>query len=438
MVKETYKLINTIKKMYPVLEFLHDRYFPDGKVYYSEKALIETKKKGRKAAPFVVPVVGGIVMENEGYRADEFDAPYIAPKKLITAQDLEKKAFGESPESGRTPEQRENEVQAEHMDDLRASILRRIELMCSEIIISGKVLMKHYATAEDAAKGEKYSLKYLQFYDKEFKNYYSFGKKFEEMSASEKIQEFYRMASELRKRGIRATDMVMTSDVALILMSDEKFLEFYNKRRVEIGDINPQELPDGVVCNGRININGTVMTMFTYEEEYEDLDGTAKPIFPKGTLAFLHPNLGETVYAQVTFVQGSGFKSHAEKIIPRLVADEKLNTVEVQEFSRPVPYPYDWESWLVTNIYDEPAAGADDEGITTFGMEPQENGAETSGGEQQEGTEIKTEAEINAMNRKADVIAYGESLGMSGLTEDMRLDELKEAVLNYQEEEFGE
>lgn len=258
------------------------------------------------------------------------------------------------------------------------------------------------------------------------------------MSASEKIEEFYMMASILRKRGVVATDLVMTSDVSMKLMTDEKFLEFYNKRRVEIGDINPQELPDGVVCNGRININGTVMTMFTYEEEYEDLDGIAKPIFPAGTIAFLHPNLGETVYAQVTFVQGSSFKSHAEKIIPRLVADEKLNTVEVQEFSRPVPYPNDWESWLVANIYDEPVPRKNDEGIAAFSMEPQESGMETSGGGQQEGTEIKTEAEINAMNRKADVIAYGESLGMSGLTEDMRLDELKEAVLNYRDEEFGE
>ena len=80
MVHETYKLINTIKKMYPVLTFLKDRYFPDGKVYYAGKALVETKKKGRKAAPFVVPVVGGIVVESEGYRAYELDAPYIAPK----------------------------------------------------------------------------------------------------------------------------------------------------------------------------------------------------------------------------------------------------------------------------------------------------------------------------------------------------------------------
>ena len=93
MVTETYKLINAIKKMYPVVQFFKNRYFPDGKVYYSEKALIETKKKGRVIAPFVVPVVGGIAITSEGYRAMEIDAPYIAPKKAITAEELEKKSL---------------------------------------------------------------------------------------------------------------------------------------------------------------------------------------------------------------------------------------------------------------------------------------------------------------------------------------------------------
>ena len=143
MVFETYTLIRTIKKMYPVIQFLKDRYFPDGKTFYSEKALIETKKKGRMVAPFVVPVVGGIPMERDGYRAYEVEAPYIAPKIPITAKDLERKAFGESPESGRSPEERENELEAECVDDLRNAILRRFEAMCGELLLSGKVLMKH-------------------------------------------------------------------------------------------------------------------------------------------------------------------------------------------------------------------------------------------------------------------------------------------------------
>ena len=427
MVFETYTLIRTIKKMYPVIQFLKDRYFPDGKTFYSEKALIETKKKGRMVAPFVVPVVGGIPMERDGYRAYEVEAPYIAPKIPITAKDLERKAFGESPESGRSPEERENELEAECVDDLRNAILRRFEAMCGELLLSGKVLMKHYSSANDAAAGKKYSLKYLQFYDGEFKNKYRFTKDFTTMTASERIMEFYKMAAVLRKRGVRATDIVMTSDVSMLLMSDKDFLEFYNKAKVEMGDINQSELPEGVVCNGRININGIVMTMFTYDEEYEDMDGSIKSVFPKGTIAFLHPQMGETVYAQVTLVEDKRHRSYAEKIVARLAADEGNNMVEVQSFSRPVPYPLDWDGWLVSNIYDAPVS-----------QDVSDNSVDTDEAPTPDAV-LKTEAEILAMTKKADVIAYAESIGLSGLDADTyKLDELKDAVLNYQDETYGD
>lgn len=428
MIRETYKLVKTVKKMYPVVQFLKDRYFPDGPVYYSEKALIEFKKKGRKIAPFVVPLVNGIVMEKDGYRTDIVDAPYIAPKRVITAKELEQKAFGESPESGRSPEQRENELESEFIDDNRISILRRHEKMCADILLTGQVIMKHYATAEDAAKGENYDFKYLRFYEGEFKNKYKFTKKFKDMTTAEKIQEFYKMATVLRKRGVRATDIVMTSDVSMLLMSDKDFLEFYNKAKVNIGEINPTELPDGVVSNGSININGVVMTLFTYDEIYEDLDGEEKAILPAGTIAFLQPNMGTTVYAQVTFYTKDGFKSYAEKIVPRLVGDEKSNMAEVQAFSRPVMYPNDMDGWLVANIYDEVASTQTEADNSVDTHEPPTADVST----------LKTKAEITAMTKKAELIAYATSIGLSGLDNSMKLDELQDAILNYQEEIYGE
>lgn len=428
MIRETYKLVKTVKKMYPVVQFLKDRYFPDGPVYYSEKALIEFKKKGRKIAPFVIPLVNGIVMEKDGYRTDIVDAPYIAPKRVITAKELEQKAFGESPESGRSPEQRENELESEFIDDNRISILRRHEKMCADILLTGQVIMKHYATAEDAAKGENYDFKYLRFYEGEFKNKYKFTKKFKDMTTAEKIQEFYKMATVLRKRGVRATDIVMTSDVSMLLMSDKDFLEFYNKAKVNIGEINPTELPDGVVSNGSININGVVMTLFTYDEIYEDLDGEEKAILPAGTIAFLQPNMGTTVYAQVTFYTKDGFKSYAEKIVPRLVGDEKSNMAEVQAFSRPVMYPNDMDGWLVANIYDETASTQTEADKSVDTHEPPTADVST----------LKTEAEITAMTKKAELIAYATSIGLSGLDNSMKLDELQDAILNYQEEIYGE
>ena len=427
MVRSTETLINTIKKFYTVMQFLKDRYFPDGRVYYSEKALIETKKKGRKIAPYVVPVVGGIAMENEGYRAYEVDAPYIAPKKTITAKDLEKKAFGEKPDSGRSPAERENELEAEHLDDLRISIFRRQEQMCGELLLSGKITMNHYANANDAAKGENPSVMMLKFYEHEFKNRYQFTKSFKDMSVSEKIQELYKMAAVLRKRGIRATDILMASDVSMLLMSDKEFLDFYDKARVDFGDIHQVETPDGVVCNGRININGVVMTMFTYDEAYEDLDGETKEVIPAGTIAFLHPGMGETVYAQVTLYskRDESYHSYAERVVARAVGDENSNVAEVQTFSRPVPYPYDWDGWLVANINDEPAASEDIADNSVDTDEPETPGAV-----------LKTEEEIRKMSKKDDLIAYGESIGLSGLSDEMKLPELRDAVLNYQEETY--
>ena len=130
-------------------------------------------------------------------------------------------------------------------------------------------------------------------------------------------------------------------------------------------------------------------------------------------------------------MKGSRHVSYAEKIVPRAYADEKNNILEVQEFSRPVPYPFDPESWIVCNIADGPADSSPDSGreggttgeadVAQYALEP-------------DGVETKSEAEIMAMTRKADVIAYAESIGLTGLTEDMKLDELKAATLQHQNE----
>lgn len=435
MVTETRTLIRAINKMHPAIQFFKNRYFPDGRVYYSQEALIETKRKGKEIAPFVIPVVGGIVMESEGYRARRVKAPYIAPKMPITPEDIEQKAFGESPESGRTPEQRENEVEAEHLDDLRTSILRRMEQMCTSIVMSGRVEMKHYASAEDAANDRNPQVMLLQFYEQAFENRYKLSKPFHAMSIKEKIMELYKMASILKKRGFKATDLVMTSDVAMEFMTDEDFLKFYDKAKVNIGNIDPKEIPDGVVYNGGININGVVMSMFTYEESYKDLDGEEKDFLPKGTIAFLHPNMGETVYSQVTFVKDKKLKTFAAKIVPRIVADEKSNVIEVQTFSRPVPYPFHWDSWLVTNIYDSEEGEQDIQTMSESDTFPGGTQEELNNGE----ITLKSESEIKALN-KTPLIEYGLYIGMTNeqVNDQMTVVQLREAILNFQEETYPE
>ncbi len=347
MITDTYQLIGAVKQMYPVVQFFKDRYFPDGRSFYSEEVLIDSKKQGKKIAPFVIPMRDGIAFESEGFRTDRITAPTIAIKKAITPDDLEKRAFGEDPNSNRTPADRQDEIAADHLDELRNAIYRRFEAMCTEIITTGAVVIKQFATAEKAAAGTEYQERLLKFYDGTFGNRYVLGKKLENMTAAEKIDALYKMCTILHKRGFKAADLVITSDVASIFFGDADFLEYYNKLNVHIGQIAPVETPDGVVFSGTLNVRGTLLNIFIYDEYYVDLDGQEKAFLPTGTMAILSPGLGQTVYGQITFLtRDNTFASYAEKIVPRIVGDEEDNVLEVQVFSRPVPFPTFTDGWI--------------------------------------------------------------------------------------------
>lgn len=459
MVTNTYTLIGAVKQMHPVRTFFKDRYFPDGRVFYASKALIETKKDGRKVAPFVSPVVNGIVMDSEGYRTDEVSAPIIAPKMRVTSEALEAKAFGEDPNSDRSAEMRENELEAEYIYEMRSSIYRRHELMCSDIITTGGTVMKHYASAEDAANDRNAEVLHLRFYDDVFENKYVIDGDFQTMAAQEKMLLLYDITAELRRRGVHCTDLVMTSDVSKILMTDKGFLEYFNLMDVVTGKIDQIETPAGVVCNGTINAGGTKLTLFTYDEEFEDVDGQTKSFLPKGTMAFLHPGMGTTVYAAVNFVNNGHFESHAEKIVPRCVSSELNNVIELHTYSRPVPYPLDVNGWMVTNIYEN--SGNEPEGHMDFvdptdpyeffeslsdDPENPENPDDTPDPEDPGNPDgisdpepnLKTEEEINKLTSKASVIEYAASIGLAGLTTDSSLVDLKTAVINYQQENYSD
>ena len=59
-------------------------------------------------------------------------------------------------------------------------------------------------------------------------------------------------------------------------------------------------------------------------------------------------------------------------------------------FSRPVPYPYDCDGWLVANIHDDIAKSQNDADNSVDTDEPA-----------QSGVTLKSEAEIKAMNKKS-------------------------------------
>lgn len=433
MITETYQLIDAVKKMYPVVQFFKNRYFPDGKCFHSDEVLIECKEGSRSVAPFVVPYVNGIPVEAQKYSAYKFNPPYIGPKTVITVQDVRNKAFGEDPNSPRSAASRQNELQAERMDDMRNATYRTMEKMCTDIIMTGQCMMKHYAKAEDIEK-DKYQMISLQFYEKDFTNKYKLPKSWGAMTVKEKLIQIYNMTRELKSRGVRASDLVLGADVSTDLFGDADFLDYFDKKSVKYGEIDPAETPEGVTFNGTINVMGVYLNVFTYDEQYEDLDKTLKKFIPAGAIIMIQPAMGSTAYGPVDFVGEDGnVQSFAEKLVPRVLSDSKNNLISVSMFSRPVPYPKDWKGWLVADINDPVGIAYMGDGpmrVAVAGTEANAPEAE----KQDESEHYMTEDELKSIQRKEAMMQYADKIGMTELTTSMTLDQMRAAILDYQDE----
>lgn len=105
---ETYTLMAIGEEIVPRTNFFRDRYFPTeaGDLFASDKVLTEYRKGDRAMASFVSPRVGDIPMDRRGYEIHEYQPARIAPSRLLTVDELNKRGFGEALYSQSTEAQR--------------------------------------------------------------------------------------------------------------------------------------------------------------------------------------------------------------------------------------------------------------------------------------------------------------------------------------------
>lgn len=348
---ETKTLIKTAKKIYPVVMWFRNRYFPtaDQDIFPTAKVLIEYKKGGKKMAPFVIPRKGGITMEREGYTATEYEPPYIAPQRPLTIDDLNKKGFGEDLYSDMTPEQRQAQVLGEDLAELNEMIDRRLEWMCSELLFNGKITMKHYA--------EKYGVgtpveKVLQFYESSFGNVYTPAVKWDASSGVSIYDDLDAMVAAKVTKGCKVTDLCMGASAWKYFIKDATILKLFDNRKVNIGDINPQDLPDGVGYMGQIIIRGKRLDIFVYDEQYEDESGNSAVFMPDKKILLAAPGMGRTLFGAITQIEQTDgqFHTYRGEKIPKYYADSKNEVREIRVASAPVTVPNDIDSWMVAQV----------------------------------------------------------------------------------------
>lgn len=321
--------------------FLRDRYFPttESDIFVTEDVLVEyMDETNRKLAPCVVPLRGGIPVGREGYRTERFTPPYVAPERPLTIDDLNKKQFGETLFSQRTPMAREAAILKKDMTDLNEMIDSREEYMAAQTLFNNGYTMKQYA---DSYGGDKYEEFKIQFYDGDVNPAVYIADEPWSRNCTTMSRDMYLMAKMLKQRGLKAADVLFGEEVADIIINNEYMQKLMDNRRLDLIQLNPTEYPDGVVCFGKINCNGVVLTLFCYPETYVDEKGETETFIPEGKVCVTAPAVGRTLYGAVTQMEQSDreFHTYVARKVPHIIADEKNGIRTLTMKARPLTIP---------------------------------------------------------------------------------------------------
>ena len=346
---DTHTLLMAVQQLTPASTFLRDRYFPTNDasdIFSTEDVLVEYRDGSKKLAPFVAPRKGGVTVLRAGYHMERYTPPYIAPKRPMTADDLKKRGFGEALFSNLTPAQRQGALMMKDFEEMDIMIARREEAMAAETLLTNGCIMKHIA--DDVAEGEEMS---IQFYEGASNPaQFTPATDWDEADA-DIIGDIYAVCELLAAKGLGSSDLIVSPSVGSAILANEAIIKLLDNRNINIGGVDPAELPNGVTKIARLNCKGHVVDVLQYSESYTNDSGVNVPYITNGKAIVTAPGCGRTLYGAVTQVEQSDgqFHTYTAKRVPKYYSDAKGNTRELYLTSCPLCIPNNNNAWYVIN-----------------------------------------------------------------------------------------
>ena len=356
----TATMIKALELRKPNDTFLRDTFFPHDPVRdqsRSERVIVEYKDGKRLVAPCVMPRSGGVVIEREASYVREYTPPLIAPKRVISADDIEKATFNDLMYGLMDPDAKERAMLAEDLEMFSEMFDAREEQMAAQVLINNSCVLTRYSgefVPDKAADWE------IRFYDEDANPARYMPAVPWTQADAQPMQDLKAMMTSLTKRGLPATMAVMSSDVAEMLLNNQDIRTLLDIQRISIGSIAPMELPNGAAHFGTININGRELKLVTYDGTYDDVTGIDengrlalenKPFLPAGTIIVSSPNVGRRMYASITQMDKGGKRTvYTNARVPKVTVDEKTEVRELTIKSRPLLMPKYKSPWITASV----------------------------------------------------------------------------------------
>ena len=339
---DTYVLQAIVEEIVPQQTFFRDRYFPTGEddIFGSDKVLTEYQKGDRKMAAFVSSRVGDIPMGREGYSIHEYQPAFIAPSRLLTLDDLRKRGFGEALYPNTEPAERAARLQLRDLTEMDARITRREEWMAVQTMVNNSCTMQTYI--DDKTEGE---VLHIQFFDGSGSDHsYTVAKQW--TSFKDMKSDVIAMCRKLSIRGLRATDLVMGTDVASAVTEFEDLQRLLDQNSGIVTGRIEEELSayDGVVFMGVVNFGGFKLNLISADETYVDNLNMTQRYFPATSAMVTAPGCGHMMFAQITQINygDTDFTTHYGNRIPKFILDQPNDTRKLRLASRPLAAPHNY------------------------------------------------------------------------------------------------
>lgn len=346
----THTLLASVEQIPPLHTFLRDRYFPTGTgdIFSTHDVLVEYKDGTQVVAPIVAPRKGGVTVLRDGYEVKQYEPAYIAPRRALTVDDLEKRQFGEALYANLSPAQRALAITTLDMQELSDMITRREEQMCAEVMQTNALSLTQIA--DDKETGEPWVMKFY----KEASNPAQYTPTANWSTSSTTIlKDIAAMARMQTKRGLGATDLIIGTDVVDILINNTNIQNLLDIRRYELGNVDPSLLPAGVSRLMVLNIEGRDITVFVYGEEYTDYaTGETKPYIDPKNVILTAPGAGRIAYGAVTQMEETdrSFHTYTGKRIPKVLTNAEGETRTLTLKSRPIVMPKAKNPFIVAKV----------------------------------------------------------------------------------------
>jgi len=349
-IMNTHHLLAAYEQAVPVSSFLRDRYFPcnpSTDVFTTDDVIMEFRDGTQKLAPFVAPRVGGKTVLRNGFTMERYEPPFIAPRRPLTVDELQKKGFGEAIYAQLTPDQRQGAIVSKDMTEMDTMITRREEAMAAEVMTTNALVMKHYGENDSD-------------YEEKVIHYYSGGSNPASYTITNPwdganadiYADINGMVTLARQHGLAPSELVVASNVVPMILKDNMIQKFLDNKRFELGGINPVELNKaGAAWIGVLNVNGVLINIISYAAQYQADNGTMTNYIADDTVVLTAPGAGRAAYGAVTQLESDDmFHTYAAKRVPKMTADKQRDQRELTLKARPILMPNEKYGFIVADV----------------------------------------------------------------------------------------